>query len=93
MEILSSFVSPVYKQWMWNPFFPSREEMEILNIIIAAITAATFNSVAHSAPVHNTPSTLELLVTAVIPSRVTNATLEVFCVKDFFPIVISSQFW
>ena len=58
--------------------------MEILNIIIAAITAATFNSVAHSAPVHNTPSTLELLVTAVIPSRVTNATLEVFCVKDFF---------
>ena len=54
--------------------------MEILNIIIAAITAATFNSVAHSAPVHNTPSTLELLVTAVIPSRVTNATLEVFCV-------------
>ena len=58
--------------------------MEILNIIIAAITAATFNSVAHSAPVHNTPSTLELLVTAVIPSRVTNATLEVFCFKRFF---------
>lgn len=71
--------------------------MEILNIIIAAITAATFNSVAHSAPVHNTPSTLELLVTAVIPSRVTNATLEVFCVKDFFfdcqrwPILIAKR--
>ena len=67
--------------------------MEILNIIIAAITAATFNSVAHSAPVHNTPSTLELLVTAVIPSRVTNATLEVFCVNDFFSIAKGSQFW
>ena len=58
--------------------------MGILKIIIAVITAAMFNSVAHSAPVHNTPSTLELLVTAVIPSRVTKATLEVFCVKGFF---------
>ncbi|CAH3184037.1 unnamed protein product [Porites evermanni] len=60
------------------------EEMEILNIIIAAITAATFNSVAHSAPVYNTPSTLELLVTAVIPSRVTNASLEAW--NDKLPI-------
>lgn len=66
--------------------------MEILNIIIAAITAATFNSAVHSAPVHNTPSTLELLVTAVIPSRVTKATLEVFCVDEFFSVAISSQF-
>ena len=60
--------------------------MEILNIIIAAITAATFNSAVHSSPVYNTPSTLELLVTAVIPSRVTKATLEVFCVDDFFQL-------
>lgn len=64
--------------------FPSRKEMGILKIIIAVITAAMFNSGAHSTPVHNTPSTLELLVTAVIPSRFTKATLEVFCVKDFF---------
>ena len=57
--------------------------MEILNIIIAAITAATFNSVAHSAPVHNTPSTLELLVTAVIPSRVTTCGAYVSCQPVF----------
>ena len=51
--------------------------MEFSKIIISAIIAAVLNSLAHSAPMHNTPSPVELFLISVLPSRVTNATQEV----------------
>ncbi|CAH3178184.1 unnamed protein product [Porites lobata] len=57
--------------------------MEFCKIIISAIIAAVLNSLAHSAPVHNTPSTVELFLISVLPSRVTNATQEMKNVHQF----------
>ena len=51
--------------------------MEVSKVLIAAIIVATLSSEALSAPLQSSPSTVEVLVTYVIPQRVINATQEV----------------
>ena len=51
--------------------------MEISKVLIATIIVATLTSQTLSAPLHSTPSTLQVLVTYVIPEKTTNATQEV----------------
>ena len=51
--------------------------MEISKVLIATIIVATLSSETLSAPLSSTPSTLQVLVTYVIPEKTTNATQEV----------------
>ena len=51
--------------------------MEISKVLIATIIVATLSSDTLSAPLSSTPSTLQVLVTYVIPEKTTNATQEV----------------
>ena len=51
--------------------------MEISKVLIATVIVATLSSQTLSAPLSSTPSTLQVLVTYVIPEKTTNATQEV----------------
>ena len=51
--------------------------MEISKVLIATIIVATLSSQTLSATLSSTPSTLQALVTYVIPEKTTNATQEV----------------
>ena len=51
--------------------------MEISKVLIATIVVATLNSQTLSVPIRSTPSTLQVLVTYVIPQKTINATQEV----------------
>ena len=68
--------------------------MEISKVLIATIIVATLRSKTLSAPLSSTPSTLQFLVTYVIPEKTTNATQEVgiseVCVYIFADEVILS---
>ena len=54
--------------------------MELFKGIIAAIITVTLSSQTLCAPPQSTPSTIQNLVTYVIPSKTANATYEVWMV-------------
>ena len=61
--------------------------MELLKILITTIIASTLRSQSLGAPMYSTPSTLQSLVTYLIPQKTTNATQEVWkskMIKYFF---------
>lgn len=64
-----------------------REKMELLKILITTIIMSTLRSQSLGAPMYSTPSTLQSLVTYLIPQKTTNATQEVWkskTIKYFF---------
>ena len=64
--------------------------MEISKVLIATIVVATLSSQTLSVPLHSTPSTLQILVTYVIPQKTTNATQEVGVSKLFIVLRMKS---
>ena len=51
--------------------------MELLKILITTIIVSTLRSQSLGAPMYSTPSTLQSLVTYLIPQKTANATQEV----------------
>ena len=66
--------------YLWILFSSYRIKMEISKILMATIVAATLMSQTHSALLHSssTPSTLQMLVTHLIPQKTANATQRVW---------------
>ena len=62
---------------VFHIFFIYRLKMDLFNGIIAAIITLTLSSQTLCAPPQSTPSTIQILVTYVIPSKTANATHEV----------------
>ena len=60
-----------------NFFFIYRLKMKLFKGIIAAIITVTLSSQTLCAPPQSAPSTIQILVTYVIPSKTANATYEV----------------
>ena len=60
--------------------------MEVSKTIIAALVVATLSLQALSSGPLSTPSTVDMLVTVIIPQRVNNATQEVR-IETFFFII------
>ena len=58
-------------------FFIYRFKMELFKGIIAAIITMTLSSQTLCAPPQSKPTTIQILVTYVIPSKTANATNEV----------------
>ena len=58
-------------------FFIYRLKMKLFKGIIAAIITVTLSSQTLCAPPQSAPSTIQILVTYVIPSKTANATYEV----------------
>jgi len=51
--------------------------MEVCKILLAAIFAATLNSVARTAPLNSPPNRVEILIRLGLSPKLTNATKEV----------------
>ena len=65
----------MYFTFVFYPILQSK--MELLKILITTIIATTLRSQSLGAPMYSTPSTLQSLVTYLIPQKTANATQEV----------------
>ena len=69
---------PNFLMYFTFVFYPIlQNKMELLKILITTIIATTLRSQSLGAPMYSTPSTLQSLVTYLIPQKTANATQEV----------------